>query len=217
MNVTKFSHCCLLIEIDGVRILTDPGSYSMGQNEAKNIDIVLITHEHQDHLHIDSLKTVIANTEAKGLVIITNKGVGKLLEASGIQHYEVVEHGQGTTVKGVLIEGFGTKHAEIYKTVIPADNTGYFIANKLFYPGDTLTHPGKHVDVLALPVAGPWLKISEAIEYALAVKPKTAFPVHDGMFQKDRGTIAHRVPGQVLPSHGIEFVVIEEGEMKEFT
>lgn len=56
MKVTKFGHCCLLIEEEGLRILTDPGSYSTRQNDVQNIDVILITHEHPDHLHIESLK-----------------------------------------------------------------------------------------------------------------------------------------------------------------
>src|SRR3989344_5644853 len=49
------------IEENGVRILTDPGTYSTQQSEVKNIDFVLITHEHADHFHIDSLKALLKN------------------------------------------------------------------------------------------------------------------------------------------------------------
>ena len=40
MKITKFGHCCLLIEENGVRILTDPGTYSTQQSEVKYIDFV---------------------------------------------------------------------------------------------------------------------------------------------------------------------------------
>ena len=50
MKITKFGHSCLLVEENGVRILFDPGSYSTAQNDVKNIDVVLITHEHSDHV-----------------------------------------------------------------------------------------------------------------------------------------------------------------------
>jgi len=80
-------------------------------------------------------------------------------------------------------------------------------ANKLFYPGDSFTDLGKSVDVLALPIAGPWLKISESIDYALKLKPKIVFPVHDAI----RSPFQHIVPEKILSKNGIEFVKLEEG------
>lgn len=211
MKITKFGHCCLLIEESGARILTDPGTHSTGQDNVKNIDIVLITHEHADHLHIDSLKTVLQNNpQAK---IITNKGVGTLLEKEGIP-FSVLEDGQSSTEKGVLIEGFGKDHALMHSSIPPIQNTGYFIANRLFYPGDAFTDPGKQVEILALPVAGPWMKLPEAIDYALELKPKTCFPVHDGILKSPGST--HRIPPQVLEPKGIKFTVLEIDKEYEF-
>ena len=64
MKITKFGHCCLSVEERGVRILVDPGNYTSGQNEAKGIHIVLITHhEHRDHLDMESLKRVLKNVK----------------------------------------------------------------------------------------------------------------------------------------------------------
>ena len=204
MKVTKYGHCCLLIEVNGLRILTDPGSYSEGQNEVKNIDLILITHEHPDHLHIDSLKQVLKNNpQAK---IITNTGVGKLLDVEKIA-YEIVDDQKSTTEKNVLIEGFGTKHALMYETLPVVENTGYMIAERLFYPGDAWTNPNRKVEVLALPVAGPWMKIAEAIDYAKTIKPKVCFPVHDGGLKKPG--VVHVLPPKVLKPLGIEFKVIE--------
>jgi L-ascorbate metabolism protein UlaG (beta-lactamase superfamily) len=211
MKITKFGHCCLLIEENGVRILTDPGTYSTQQNEVKNIDFVLITHEHADHFHIDSLKTLLKNNpQAK---VVTNKSVGALLEKEGIA-FSVVEDGQKFDASGVLIEGFGKNHALMYTSIPPIQNTGYFIANKLFYPGDAFTNPGKQVEILALPVAGPWMKLPEAIDYALLIKPETCFPVHEGIL-KAPGT-THRIPPQILEPKGIKFVVLEIDKEHEF-
>lgn len=207
MKVTKFGHCCLLIEEKRLRILTDPGSYSTAQNDVTNIDVILITHEHQDHIHIPSLKNCIKNNPKSR--IITNKGVAKLLDVKNIK-YELIEHNQKVTIKDVLIEGFGEKHASMYKTLVPVINTGYFIANKLFYPGDALYNPKKPVDVLALPVAGPWMKLSEGIDYAIKIRPKIAFPVHEGILKSP--SIVHRIPNDILNSEGIRFIVLEEGK-----
>ncbi len=211
MKITKLGHCCLVIEVDGVRVLTDPGAFSTAQNEVKDIDIVLITHEHGDHLHIDSLKTVLKNNpRAK---VITNRGVGKLLEKERIS-YELLEDKQTKTVSGILIEGFGETHATIYRDFGQVQNTGYFIANRFFYPGDAFYNPQKQVEILALPVAGPWMKISEAIDYAKALKPKVCFPVHDGML-KIFGPF-HRVPQALLKDAGIAFEVLNDGDSREF-
>src|ERR1041385_2626080 len=102
MKITKFGHCCLLIETNGARILTDPGSFTTQQDEQKNIDLLLITHEHGDHYHIDSVKKILANNPQ--ITIITNSAVGKLLEAEGIK-YQLVDDGKSATVKNIVIEG----------------------------------------------------------------------------------------------------------------
>jgi len=211
MKITKFGHCCLLIEENGVRILTDPGTYSMQQSEVKNIDFVLITHEHADHLHIESLQALLKNNpQAK---VITNKSVGALLEENSIA-FSLVEDGQNFDADGVLIEGFGKDHALMHTSIPPIQNTGYFIADKLFYPGDAFTNPGKQVEVLALPVAGPWMRLLEAIDYAVEVKPKICFPVHEGILKQPGST--HAIPPKVLESEGIKFMVMEIDKEYEF-
>ncbi|OGY98500.1 MAG: hypothetical protein A2855_01800 [Candidatus Liptonbacteria bacterium RIFCSPHIGHO2_01_FULL_57_28] len=181
MKITKYGHCCLLVEEGGLRILTDPADLSTGQEAARNIDLILITHEHGDHFHIDSLKAVLANNpQAK---VVTNRAVGALMQPAGLG-FELLEHGGSRTDKSILIEGIGEEHAVIYPSIPNVQNTGYLIAKKFFYPGDALTDPGRPVDILALPVAGPWMKISDAVDYARALKPKTWFPVHDGILWK---------------------------------
>ena len=211
MHIHKLGHCCLVIEVNNKRIMTDPGTFSTLQNEEKNIDIILFTHEHQDHFHLDSMKIVLKNNpQAK---IITNTAVGKLLDAEKIP-YAVLEHGDSKTEEGILIEGFGEKHAEIYKTWGQVQNTGYFIENKLFYPGDAFVNPGKPVDILALPVAGPWMKISEAIDYVYALKPRIAFPVHDAIMKNPN--MFHKLFTMLLPESGVEFVSMVEGDSHDF-
>lgn len=210
MKITKYGHACLLIEEKNVRILTDPGNFSTGQNELKNIDIILITHEHIDHVDPASLKMVVAhNPEAK---IITNQSVQTVLQKEGFES-QVVEDGETFTFREVIIEGAGKDHAIFHSTIPPIQNTGYFI-NGLYHPGDAFPRPKRPVGILALPVAGPWMKISEAIDYALELKPKKCFPIHDGILKS--AASRYRFPIQVLEPAGIPFVVLEEGEEYEF-
>src|SRR5262245_24921826 len=115
MKIKKIGHCCFVAEPkEGVKVMTDPGDFSKGQELEKNISAVLITHEHGDHLHIDSLKKVLANNPSA--IVITNTAVGKILEGEKIS-YQRVEDGQTHNVSGVNIVGFGDLHAEIYEKI----------------------------------------------------------------------------------------------------
>ncbi|MBI2053417.1 MAG: MBL fold metallo-hydrolase [Candidatus Sungbacteria bacterium] len=210
MKIRKIGHCCLVIEEAGLRILTDPGEWTTDQNQEKDIDIILITHEHPDHLHVDSVKEVLRNNSKAQ--IVTNSAVGKILEKEQIQ-FVIVEHGQDLRISDLLIEGFGKMHAEIYDKLGMVANTGYFLANRFFYPGDALTNPKKPVEILALPVAGPWVKTMEVIEYAKNLKPKVCFPVHDGMLS--RTMPYYWSPEAALKPAAIEFKVLELGMVAE--
>jgi L-ascorbate metabolism protein UlaG (beta-lactamase superfamily) len=210
MHIKKLSHCCLIIDLktksgDNRRILLDPGSYSIEEHsKVKDSDIILITHEHSDHFHIESLKTLLKHTPDS--TVITNDVVGEMLAKEGITH-QMMKHGDSIEAKGVRVEAFGKVHAIMHSSIPPVSNIGYFIENKFFFPGDAFTDPLKPVDVLALPVSGPWMKISEAVDYALQVKPRIAIPVHDGL----RFGSAHAIPERVLANTGIQFIKLEEG------
>jgi L-ascorbate metabolism protein UlaG (beta-lactamase superfamily) len=83
----------------------------------------------------------------------------------------------------------GGQHAVIHPEIPLIDNTSYLIGDaghpaRLMHPGDALFTPGEEVDVLALPAAAPWMKVSEAIEYLRAVNPARAVPIHQGILQE---------------------------------
>src|SRR3989338_5506235 len=175
MKIKKLGHCCFVAEPKaGVRIMTDPGAFSTLQSEEKNISAILITHEHQDHLHIDSLKKVLENNPSA--IVITNTAVGKLLDDTGIKYIKV-EEGQAHDLNGVNIAGFGNIHAEIYGTYSRVQNTGYMI-DSLCYPGDSFSNPNSKVDILALPIVGPWMKSKDAIDYSQSLHPRSLFFFH---------------------------------------
>jgi L-ascorbate metabolism protein UlaG (beta-lactamase superfamily) len=213
MKITKFGHCCLLIKLDKLTVLTDPGAFSSSQNSIQGIDIILITHEHPDHFHVESLKQVLENNPKAQ--VVTNSGVGAQLKTLNIP-FTLVEKSALENIGGVDFHAFDGKHEEIFGELGQVQNTGYFIDGKLFYPGDSFCDPQMPIDILALPVAGPWCKIPDAIRYALKLKPKKAFPVHDGMLDKARIGSSHGVPKKILSENGIEFIVIEEGQTVSF-
>jgi L-ascorbate metabolism protein UlaG (beta-lactamase superfamily) len=210
MKITKLGHCCLLIETKGKRILTDPGSYTVeSHSKLDNIDYILFTHEHQDHYHLESLKIILENNPQA--IVYSNSSVSELLKKEGIKH-TMVNNGESILLGEITLSGIGEKHAQMHSSIPPSSNLGFFIDGRLWYPGDAFTDPKQKVEILALPVSGPWMKISEAIDYAILVKPRVAFPVHDGT----RFGSAHTLPAKILPDHGIEFATMIEGDIKEF-
>lgn len=210
MNITKCGHCCLVIETKGKRLLTDPGNYTVeAHSQLRDIDYILFTHEHQDHFHVQSLKVVLEhNPRAQ---VFANGSVSELLRQEQVPH-TLIRHGETVSLGGVSVVGIGEQHALMHRSIPASSNTGYYIDGRLWYPGDAFTDPQRPVEILALPVSGPWMKIAEALDYALLLKPKKVFPVHDGT----RFGSTHILPARVLTPAGIEFIPMVEGETREF-
>ena len=212
MKITKLGHCALVLEHNGVKLLTDPGSFTVeAQQKVRGLHAIVITHEHPDHYHIESIKALLAANP--GVAVFANGSVGKLLKEQGVASTQVGD-GQSAEIKGMTIAGYGRDHAPIYGTFGLVENTGYMIADTFYFPGDNFHAPGRPVGVLALPVAGPWMKISEAIDFAKKIGAPKAFGVHDGMIQPFfRGFIVERMKTFVP---GTEYAALQDGEGKEF-
>jgi L-ascorbate metabolism protein UlaG (beta-lactamase superfamily) len=205
MKILKFGHSCFLVDIDGVRILFDPGSFSKGQNEVKNLNAVFITHSHPDHFDIDSLNSVRQNNpEVK---IYTNAGVGEKLVQIGIS-YVLAEDGWVGDINGVKVEAYGKEHCMVHKSISLIPNTGYFVAEKLFYPGDCLTDPGKEIEILALPITAPWSKVSETVDYLELVKPEKSFPVHDGLLSENGMNVYQNILKMFAEKSGVTVLIL---------
>ena len=203
MNITKLGHSCLLVEESNARILIDPGAYSEGHTKIDDVKVILFTHEHPDHTDPASLAEILKrNPEAE---IWCNEGVGAVLTGAGI-NWGPITAGERRDVNGMSVEAYGKDHAIIHPTVPSVVNTSYIIQGLLCVTGDAFAVPPRPIEILALPVCAPWMRLAEAIDFALTVKPKKCFPVHDG-FLKFGGQF-HRLPGIVLEKNGIEFQIL---------
>ena len=213
MKVTKVGHACLLVEEGADRILIDPGIWNEAP-EARGVGLILITHEHADHADPAQIRRVLA--ENPGARVVTHEAAGAVLAKEGIA-FEAIEQGGETSLGALSVKSIGTEHAAIYGAS-PCRNTGYFIGGKLFVPGDALhDFPEGKVEALALPCGGPWMKFSEAIDYAKKVKPGRAFPVHDAMYVEEfRTGLIPRVIGGNLEAAGIPFSPLSPGDALEF-
>ena len=176
MQVTHFGHSCVLLDTGVARLLIDPGSFSTGFEGLTGLDAVLVTHQHPDHLDPERLPGLLrGNPDAR--LIVDSGTAGQL---TGVDH-ETVEPGATVTVAGARVEVLGGQHAVIHPDIPVIPNNAYLVDGTHLHPGDALdTVPGD-VDVLFLPAAAPWSKISETIEYLRAVAPRAAVPIHQGI------------------------------------
>lgn len=180
MKLTKYEHACFTVEQDGKLLVVDPGVWTTDLGSPENVIAIVVSHEHPDHFDVNALGALIAhNPEAK---IYAHENITRQFGEDGeTLPYESVDVGETVTIEPFTLDFFGGDHATIHPDMPIVPNLGIMINDKVFYPGDSFVNPEKAVDVLALPVAAPWMKISEALDYLLAVKPRLAFPTHDAV------------------------------------
>lgn len=208
MKITKFGHSCILLDDGTTKILFDPGLYS--KVPAIDVDGIIITHVHQDHLDMDVLTPLLKNSPR----IITNSEVKTELDKHGISS-EIAEEGSSITVGTFTLEAFGNEHAVMHPDLPKFQNTGYLVNDKIFHPGDALFICPKPVEVLLLPVAAPWSKVSETLDYIATVKAKHNLAIHDG-FLVDGGAF-HRFATMWCEKLSSEFIAPELGKEYEFS
>ncbi len=175
MRVTRFGHSCLLVEAGDARLLLDPGIFSVGFEGLTGLTAVLVTHQHPDHLDLDRLRPLLAANPDAGL----HCDEGSAAQLGDLPH-AVVRDGDRLDL-GATVDVLGAQHAVIHPDLPRIPNVGYLVAERLFTPGDALTVPEADVELLGLPTAAPWLKLSEAVDLLRAVRPRRAFPVHDAV------------------------------------
>lgn len=177
MRLTHFGHACVLVETDSSRLLFDPGTLSEGLEQIHDLDAVLVTHEHDDHVDLDRVRRLLA--ASPNAVLIADEATAASVAELAPRTRTVVP-GDRVTVGGAVIDVLGGAHAPVYGDVPSCPNVAYLVDRGVFlHPGDSFVRPDSPVDVLALPISGPWLKLGDAIEYLRAVVPRVAVPIHE--------------------------------------
>lgn len=205
MKITKYQHACLVLEENNELLVIDPGVLAQ-LPELKEVVAVVVTHIHPDHMHVANLqKLAHANPD---LTLFASDEV--IAELDKLKVKKVVVNNDSVQVGQFTLEFFGQDHAVIYQQV-PCQNRGLLVNEQLYYPGDSFTLPEKPVRDLAFPAAAPWMKVSEAAEFIKSVKPKRAFPTHNGTLSEFGEQVNYHYIKQVIEEIGAEFVYLEPG------
>ncbi len=218
MLATSFGHSCVLVELAGSRILFDPGTLSTGFEVLTGLDALLITHQHPDHADTARLPALVAaNPDA--LRYADPQTAAQLNADGSMGQWSVLAPGEQFALGAVTVRGTGGRHAVIHPEIPVVDNTVYLLdapgrRAAFLHPGDSLYIPGEPVDVLALPAAAPWMKLSESVDYLRGVGPRIAFPIHQGV-QSDAGRTIHNSRIDEMKPAGTGFTVLDPGERRE--
>jgi L-ascorbate metabolism protein UlaG (beta-lactamase superfamily) len=217
MQLTHFGHSCLLASFPTANgadttVLFDPGVFSHGFEGITGLSAILITHQHPDHADPNRLPGLIdANPDAA--LYADPQTAAQLGDP-----WTAVNVGDELTIDGLRVRGTGGVHAVIHPEIPLIDNISYLVGDadhpaRLMHPGDALHIPREPVDVLALPAAAPWMKISEAIEYLRAVNPQRATPIHQGIVDPGAYNLYYQ---RFTEMGGTDFVVLAEEDGTEF-
>ena len=184
LKITFIGHGSLLFDYLDKKIYVDPWGKLADFSKMPKADLILITHQHQDHLDpaaIAQLKT------AQTQIVISEGCIGK--GAAGI----IIRNGEVKTVDGLRIEAIPAYNI-VHKREggdpyhIQGEGNGYvfsFGTLKVYVAGDTENIPEMKaltgIDIAFLPMNLPYTMTPEMVaDAAKAFKPKILYPYHFG-------------------------------------
>jgi L-ascorbate metabolism protein UlaG (beta-lactamase superfamily) len=219
LNVEFVGHSALLVELDGVRILTDPATRARigplqrivpvpQRQHLSGIDLVLLSHLHWDHLDMPSLRDL-----GRSVPILAPAGAGPWLAGAGFGHVAEIAAGAAIDVGGVRIQAVPALHSGFRPPLGPtAPAIGFVLrgTRSVYFAGDTdlfegMADLGGPVDLALLPVWG-WgptlgrglhMDPLRAAQSLRRIRPRAAVPIH-------WGTYWPHAMGRVYPDRRVE-------------
>ncbi|WP_280338520.1 MBL fold metallo-hydrolase [Nocardia neocaledoniensis] len=179
--VTSFAHSTVRLEQGDQALVIDPGAFAPAEAFA-DVTAFLITHDHQDHVDVPRVVAALtANPESRAWV---SADVATQLTEAGApaDRVSAVTGGESFTAAGLPVLALGGEHAEIHRSLPSSPNIAFLIDNRVLHPGDAFpaVPDGVTVDVLFLPVSGPWMRFADAVDYVDTLRPRVIVPIHDG-------------------------------------
>lgn len=178
LKITLIGHSALMFMYGGKVIYSDPISSAADFSKLPKADLILITHEHGDHLDAKAIQAI----SAEQTVIAANPGAAKTLPKATIIH-----NGETRTLAGIKIEAVPAYNLE--KSFHPKGNgNGYILSfgdKRVYVAGDTENTPEmkslKQIDIAFLPMNLPYTMTPEMVaDAAKAFRPRILYPYHTG-------------------------------------
>jgi L-ascorbate metabolism protein UlaG (beta-lactamase superfamily) len=200
-DITFLGHSTVLVEMGGARILTDPvlmdriailrrAADPLPLDLFADIDLVVISHLHLDHLDLPSLRSM-----GTDIALLVPRGAGSFMRRMGFTNVDELAAGGAFTVAGVSVTATLAEHSGFRPPFGPtADALGYVLEHdgeSIYFAGDTdiIAQMAElaGVDIALLPVWGwgprlgpghmdPW----RAADALRVIRPRVAVPIHWG-------------------------------------
>jgi L-ascorbate metabolism protein UlaG (beta-lactamase superfamily) len=201
MRIEYVGHSTVLIDLDGVRLLTDPllrnrvahlrRAAPVDMGSRRGLDAVLISHAHYDHLDVPSLEKL-----GKKVPVVVPRGLGGLLRKRRFESVLEVELGETFRIGGLSVLAAPAEHdGGRLPFGASAQALGYVVSgsSSVYFAGDTDIFDGMGelgpVDVALVPIWG-WgpglgaghLDPSRAADAVALVRPRVVVPIHWGTY-----------------------------------
>ena len=184
LTITFIGHGSLMFSFGGKAVYVDPYSKLADYGKLPKADIILITHEHRDHLDPAALEKV---RTARTKIVLTEAG------AAQVPGGMVMKNGDAKIVEGITIEA-----VPAYNILHKRENgqpyhpkgagNGYVITfgdKRVYIAGDTENVPEmkalRNIDITFLPMNLPYTMTPEMVaDAAKLFQPKVLYPYHTG-------------------------------------
>ena len=184
LTITFIGHGTLMFSFDGKVIHVDPVGREADYSTMLKADLILVTHEHGDHLDLDAIEAIRTD---RTVLIYSPSCEGRVNGAI------VMENGETRTELGIGIEAvpaYNLVHMrDSGQPYHPKGNgNGYVITfadKRVYVAGDTEVHPEmkalEDIEIAFLPMNLPYTMTPEMVaEAAKAFRPRILYPYHYG-------------------------------------
>jgi L-ascorbate metabolism protein UlaG (beta-lactamase superfamily) len=203
-TIKRITDSCLIVTTDAGATMFDPGFHAIETGAVDlegvgDIQQVLITHEHGDHVSPEFVGWIIDRNA--DVTVYGNQNVADILAKHDIAVMTGIP--PGTSAEDV------THETTPMGTAPP--NRSWTIDGVLTHPGDSYG-PTTTAPVLALGLLTPWGSTTKSLEFARNLAPQQAIPVHD-FYLSDLGRKwIYGVAKSVLAKDNIDVVTLDWGE-----
>ena len=201
-SIVYVGHATVLIDLDGVRLLTDPllrarvtflrRASTVDVDQLRNLDAVLISHAHYDHLDLPSLEKL-----GKEMPVVVPRGLGGMLRKRRFESVLEVGEGETLAIGALEIRAVPAEHDGSRGPIgASGESLGYVISGSksIYFAGDTDLFDGMSelgsVDIALIPIwgwgpglgGGGHLDPTRAAEAVARIRPKLVIPIHWGTY-----------------------------------